>query len=29
MVAQAVAAAVLLAVFGYAAYKYTDNKFSK
>lgn len=29
MVAQAVAAAVIFAVFGYAAYKYTDDKFSK
>ena len=29
MVAQAVAAAVMFAVFGYAAYKYTEDKFSK
>lgn len=29
MVAQAVAAAVIFAVFGYAAYKYTDDKFNK
>lgn len=29
MVAQAVAAAILFAVLGYAAYKYTDNKFNK
>ena len=29
MVVQAVAAAVVFAVFGYAAYKYTDDKFSK
>ena len=29
MVAQAIAAAILLAVLGYAAYKYTDDKFSK
>ena len=29
MVAQAVAAAVMFAVLGYAAYKYTDDKFSK
>ena len=29
MVAQAVAAAILFAVFGYAAYKYTEDKFSK
>ena len=29
MVAQAVAAAVIFAVFGYAAYKYTEEKFNK
>ena len=29
MVALAVAAAVIFAVFGYAAYKYTDDKFNK
>lgn len=29
MVAQAVAAAVMFAVLGYAAYKYIDDKFSK
>lgn len=29
MVAQAVAAAVVFAVFGYAAYKYTDDKYNK
>ena len=29
MVTQAVAAAVIFAVFGYAAYKYTDDKFNK
>ena len=29
MVAQAVVAAVIFAVFGYAAYKYTDDKFNK
>ena len=29
MVAQAIAAAILFAVLGYAAYKYTDDKFSK
>ena len=29
MVAQAVAAAVMFAVLGYAAYKYTDDKFNK
>ena len=29
MVAQAVAAAVIFAVFGYAAYKYTNDKFNK
>lgn len=29
MVAQAVAAAVIFAVFGYAAYKYTDDKYNK
>ena len=29
MVAQAIVAAVIFAVFGYAAYKYTDDKFSK
>lgn len=29
MVAQAIAAAILFAVLGYAAYKYTNDKFSK
>lgn len=29
MVAQAVAAAVMFAVLGYAAYKYTEKKFNK
>ena len=29
MVAQAVAATVIFAVFGYAAYKYTDDKYNK
>lgn len=29
MVAQAIAAAILFAVLGYAAYKYTDDKFNK
>ena len=29
MVAQAVAAAVMFVVLGYAAYKYTDDKFNK
>ena len=29
MVAQAIAAAILFAVLGYAAYKYTEDKFSK
>ena len=29
MVAQTVAAAVIFAVLGYAAYKYTDDKFNK
>ena len=29
MVAQTVAAAVMFAVLGYAAYKYTDDKFNK
>ena len=29
MVAQAIAAAVMFAVLGYAAYKYTDDKFNK
>ena len=29
MVTQAVAAAVMFAVLGYAAYKYTEDKFSK
>ena len=29
MVAQAIAAAILFAVLGYAAYKYTDKKYSK
>ena len=29
MVAQAIAAAILFAVLGYAAYKYIDDKFSK
>ena len=29
MVAQAVVAAVVFAVFGYAAYKYTEEKFNK
>lgn len=29
MVAQAVAAAVVFAVLGYAAYKYTEEKFNK
>ena len=29
MVAQAIAAAILFVVLGYAAYKYIDDKFSK
>ena len=29
MAAQAVAAAVMFAVLGYAAYKYTEEKFNK
>ena len=29
MVAQTVVAAVVFAVFGYAAYKYTEDKFNK
>lgn len=29
MVAQAIVAAVIFAVFGYAAYKYTEEKFNK
>ena len=29
MVAQAMAAVVVFAVFGYAAYKYTDDKYNK
>ena len=29
MVAQAVAATVMFAVLGYAAYKYTEEKFNK
>ena len=29
MVAQAMAAAVVFAVLGYAAYKYTEEKFNK
>ena len=29
MVTQAVAAAVIFTVFGYASYKYTESKFSK
>ena len=29
MVTQAIVAAVVFAVFGYAAYKYTEEKFNK
>ena len=29
MVAQAIVATVVFAVFGYAAYKYTEEKFNK
>lgn len=29
MVAQAIVAAVIFTVFGYASYKYTESKFSK
>ena len=29
MVVQAVVAAIIFAVFGYAAYKYTEEKFNK
>ena len=29
MVAQAIVAAVVFAVFGYATYKYTEEKFNK